>query len=395
MGRVDPAVLTLAAILATEITHGADDATDPAVVGIVDSSGTTGCTGTVIAAHFVLTAAHCILPNLKTGAHAVFGASAASPSAAISIVAFSVDPSFDPQTLDYDAAILVLGAAATVTPIPMASSASPPPAVGSTIRVVGWGVTSADAGDAGMKRQGTARVTAVGALTLTVVPDASQPCLGDSGGPLLATIAGTEVVAGITSHGDEACQQSAVYTRVDVVQSAFIAPTLASLGDGTVAAGGRCLYPEQCQGGASACVVAPDDASVRYCTQACSTSSGCPAGMRCVSQGASGSQCRYPVPTPGAMGATCKADGDCVDASCLVGVCTEACSSINPSCPVGFTCQSSDGIDSFCLAAPPAPSKGGGCALAPGDIEAAWALPALGLVLLAKGRRRRAGPGRP
>jgi hypothetical protein len=387
MGGVSHALLTLAAALAPLVTHGTEDNGDPAVVAIVDAAGTTGCSGTVIAPHLVLTAAHCVVPEISTGAHAVFGASVQAPSAAIPIVAVRVDPAFDPQTLDHDAAVFVLGATALATPVPLATTA---PAAGSTVRVVGWGLTGPDAGDAGTKRAGTALVTALTPSTLSVAPDPAQPCLGDSGGAALANVAGTQVLVGITSHGDATCDQSAVFTRVDAETAAFIEPTEASLVDGTVPTGSRCLFPEQCAAGAPACVVAPDDANVSYCTQSCAANADCPIHMLCVSLGDSGSQCRYPVPTPGAMGAGCATDADCVDTSCSAGVCAAPCSPLQPTCPVGFSCASSDGIDYHCRLPPLSAATGSACALSisPANGDARWAVAVLGLAAWAGWRRR-------
>ena len=42
------------------VTNGSDDAGDPAVVALVDDQGNVGCTASVIEAHTVVTAAHCL-----------------------------------------------------------------------------------------------------------------------------------------------------------------------------------------------------------------------------------------------------------------------------------------------------------------------------------------------
>jgi hypothetical protein len=388
MATVNAGLLAIASTLVPLVTNATDDPGDPAVVAIVDASGITECTGTVIGRNFVLTAAHCLVPETRVGAHAVFGSSLASPSASIPVVAAVADPGYVPSMPGHDAAILVLGADAPVAPVPLATSA---PAGGSTLRVVGWGVTFPDAGDSGTKRTGQSLVTLVSPGSFGAFPDRSQPCIGDSGGPGFATVAGAQVLAGITNTGDAACADGAIYTRVDVERASFIEPTLARFADGTVPAGQPCLFPQHCQGGASACVVAPDDANVSYCTESCSFSADCPAGMLCVSVDESGSQCRYPVPTPGAMGSSCSTDADCVDASCHAGTCAASCSSAAHACPAGFECESSNGVEYFCELLPISATTGSACALpgwAPSSPDACWMLPGLGLVAWARRRRR-------
>lgn len=351
----------LAATPTEQVTHGTSDAGDPAVVAVVDAHGTTGCSGTIIAPHLVLTAAHCIVPELRTGAHVVLGQTVSAPAATLAIRALRIDPAYDATTHAHDAALLVLGASAPVTPIGLASF---PPAVGDTLPAVGWGDTSGTASDTGTKRSGTERVTAVDALTFTVVAAPSQPCAGDSGGPAFEG-SGPATVVGVTSFGDAACAQSATYTRVDVVASSFVGPTAAELAPGLVAAGGPCVFPERCQGGADACVVAPDDANVSYCTASCSRNADCPGGMLCVPIRDRGLECRYPFPSPGAMGSACASDLDCAATSCLQGLCTQSCSAVSGGCPSGYACASRDGVDYVCMIESSS-AGGSACALSAG-----------------------------
>lgn len=357
-------LIALAATFAPLVTNGAADQGDPAIVAIVDSTGQTACSGTVIDPHVVLTAAHCIVPQIERGASVVVGSSVSAPVASLPIAAFRVHPAYDPTTFANDAAVLVLGSSAPVAPEQMGTVA---PRVGSTVGVVGWGESGATTGDYGTKRAGTAMVTAVDPLAFEVGPNPSQPCTGDSGGPAIGSQDGTSVVVGITSHGDPACTSTATYTRVDAVAGDFVSPMLARLGAGTAGTGERCLYPEQCAAGASSCVAAADQPSLAYCTGACSVAADCPTGMLCVEQDLGGSQCRYPVPTPGAFGGHCAVDTDCYEGVCTGALCTVAC---NPgaadSCPSDATCQESgSGIAFYCVPTATEAAAGSSCRVSP------------------------------
>ena len=384
-------LIALAASVMPLVIHGTGDPADPAVVAIVDSTGVTACSGTVIDPHFVLTAGHCIVSQIAHGAHIAIGSTASSPTASVPVAGSRVDPAYDPSTLAHDAALLVLAEAAPVTPVPLGSD---PPAVGSAVQIVGWGETMAGAMDYGTKRSGTALVAGVTPLAFTVTPDPSQPCVGDSGGPALSA----GLVVGITSHGDATCAGASFYTRVDAVTADFIAPTLAALGNGTVPAGAHCMFPEQCVGSAGACVAAVDSTDVTYCTRGCDVSADCPSGMLCVTVGDSGSQCRYPVPTPGALGAACASDADCVDGTCSPGgTCGQRCDPVNQACPGDSVCESQGGgIDFYCSQVVTATAVGSSCAIASGGgwDESLLGPGALILVALTSARRSRSRIGR-
>lgn len=168
------------------ITHGTDDAGDPAVVAVLDPTGAMACSGTLIAPHIVLTAAHCTVPAIAKGGTVVLGVSVTKPVATIRIAKAVADPMFDPGTLANDIGLLVLASAAAATPVPLGASA---PALSSQVELIGWGLTGPDAGDLGQKRQGTSTVSTVDATTFGVSSSPSQPCDGDSGGPALITAA--------------------------------------------------------------------------------------------------------------------------------------------------------------------------------------------------------------
>jgi len=356
------------------------------VVAIVLASGLTACSGTLIAPHLVLTAGHCTIPGIIQGASVAFGSSLADGVTSIPIARAVPHPQFDLATLTDDVGVLVLASTAPVAPVVLGTSA---PDVGATVGLVGWGLTGQDAGDTGVKRQGTAMVTAVDTTTFDVGSVPSQPCDGDSGGPALTMGSGVESVVGVTSHGDAACVQGGTYTRVDAFLGSFIEPTMAAFAEGSAVTGAQCLFPEQCAGGASACVVASDDANLSYCTTACQHDADCPAAMTCA-----GTQCRYPGPTPGAYGSSCASDADCDEGECTTtGVCALRCDPDAPTCPAGFACSNTADIDFFCIATPPpVASKSGGCVLAPVGRSIAFPWVAGGALALLVVRASRGGP---
>ncbi len=360
------------------VTQGVHDSGDPAVVAIVDAEGVTACTATIIGAHFALTAGHCIGAHTGVGARIVVGSDVGNPVASVPITGARVHPAFDPNTFANDAAVLVLGSASPVPALPLATSE---PSVGATVAVVGWGESLAQAMDWGTKLSGTALVTVLDPLFVHAAPDPSQPCAGDSGGPLFPA-SGPRVVAGITSHGDSACAEESFYTRIDTVTADFIDPALA---------GSRCLYPEQCVSGSGACVPATDDPRLTYCTEVCEVNADCPRSMLCVAVAPGTSQCRYPVPTPGAFGGVCAVDGDCIAGTCVAGICTTRCNPADANaCPASSSCEAtSGGIDFFC-SAPTFAAPTGGCSAAPRTRRwPTWALVAAAAVLAAGLRRAR------
>jgi len=81
--------------------------------------------------------------------------------------------------------------------------------VGEGVVMVGFGVTTEEAEDAGIKRSGTAtlfsvdpaEVNGLDAGELATSNDPDGTCNGDSGGPTFMTFGGVEVVVGTTSRG--------------------------------------------------------------------------------------------------------------------------------------------------------------------------------------------------
>lgn len=351
---------------AQAVTNATPDHGDPAVVGLVDQTDQLGCTASIIGPHTAITAAHCIGTSERK-LRAFFGADAAIGGTFIAVSDARMHPLFDPG--GHDIAMLTLREEAPVTPLALERAAAET-LDGSSIRVVGYGITGGQRTDEGMKREGTARIAAVQAEEFITVPDPSLSCNGDSGGPALLP-AGT--IAGVVSRGDSRCNDHAVYSRVDIARADLIDPYIAETAPGTASVGERCLYEGQCDGGP--CLQAHDDPELYFCSRACERDADCPSEMSCAVDG-----CRYPEPSPGALGSPCDGDDACTSHVCRDQVCTRNC--LQEACPTDFECRGSDALH-YCFPA----DSGCGCSSGGGGSAS---LVVIGLVLFA-GRARRAG----
>jgi hypothetical protein len=144
------------------------------------------------------------------------------------VVAVRVAPSFSfvDGGFTSDLALLDLERDAPAIPARLGSLAPGHKLTGTALLAVGFGIDpdaeSADAalsGRTGVKRSGIVYLEEIGISTLRVTDGPSQPCLGDSGGPLFDG----EVVVGIASSGDPACRVYGLYQRADRAQDGFLA----------------------------------------------------------------------------------------------------------------------------------------------------------------------------
>lgn len=226
---------------AQPVTNALPDTGDPAVIALLNADDQLVCTAAVIAPHTVLTAAHCVAGKPLT-LKAFFGSVVKDGGTKIAVTDARQHPQFDPG--GNDLGMITLADPAPVTPLALA-----PPLddtfVGASIRVVGFGTTGAAGGD-GTKRLGTAKIAALGAEDFIATPDLSLSCLGDSGGPALAT---GDVIAGVVSRVDAQCVDHAVYTRIDVAMDVLIQPYLDETAPGSAGKGEPCFYDGHCAAG--------------------------------------------------------------------------------------------------------------------------------------------------
>lgn len=261
--------LAACAFAAQPITNGTPTAADPAVIALVDDAGRVTCTATMIGPHTAITAAHCIEGRDPRTLSALFGASVADGTR-IAVSGGRVHPMFDPSTLAHDIAVLTLREASPVPPVELDTRTLDGSLVGTTFRVVGYGNTAIAVGDSGTKRDGTARISEVNADELVAVPDPSQPCRGDSGGPALLS---ATAIAAVVSRGDAMCADHATYSRIDVARAILVDPYLAETAAGTAALGTPCLYDGHCAEGA--CVPTADDPLAYVCSNDPPSDAGC------------------------------------------------------------------------------------------------------------------------
>ena len=98
-------------------------------------------------------------------------------------------PDFDAETRENDVAILWLARPANgVSPAVLPEADSALPELGDRVTLAGFGATSAGSTPDGLKRMGVGKVAEVRAGVVTVNPDPSVSCVGDSGGPLSPTL---------------------------------------------------------------------------------------------------------------------------------------------------------------------------------------------------------------
>jgi hypothetical protein len=352
------------------VTNGAADAGDPAVIALVDSEDTIGCTASVIGPHTAITAAHCLAGRDPRGLRAMFGSSLADGTF-VAIADARLHPAFDGTSFAHDVAMLTLREPSPVPPLALDMRTIDASLVDTTFTVVGFGTTAAASSDGGAKRVGTARISDVLPEELTAVPDPSQPCRGDSGGPALLS---PDAVAAVVSRGDTACSDHAIYARIDVARAALVDPYLADTAPGAVHTGDACFYEGHCAEGP--CLQTHDDPLLYFCSRACTHDSDCPDAMTCASDG-----CRYPEPSPGALGSPCAGDAECTSGTCRDELCTVSCFADPDVCPTDYACRG-DGLSRYCVAVDD--DGCGGCASGGG--APAW-LVILGFICCARAGR--------
>jgi V8-like Glu-specific endopeptidase len=204
---------------------------DPAVVALFahppnQTSGSL-CTATFITQRTLLTAAHCVDPDVVGPNNVfdiIFGASInAAGATSMRAASTRFDPAFDINQLQngHDVALVILPQpVTTITPLPFNTNHTLD--TRRPVTLVGFGVNSHDNSGAGVKRAVQTSIVGINDLLVQIGSSNQQTCHGDSGGPALQTINGKPTIIGLTSFGQDfsaqqVCFNAGVDTRTDAV----------------------------------------------------------------------------------------------------------------------------------------------------------------------------------
>jgi hypothetical protein len=205
-------------------------------VGALIEGGEAFCTGTLVSPTVFVTAAHCLEGGSGAAGLSVFFGSDAnrlSSGEVIDAAGAYPHPRYDGWEVVNDIAVITLAEPASVTPSAIQTDPMSASWIGRDAVFVGFGVTDAFSDRAGVKYSVTIPITEVDDTTFTNSGRGVNTCAGDSGGPAFYDDGGTMRLIGVTSWGDEYCEEFGVNTRVDAFMD-FVQPFL----DGEVPEGG-------------------------------------------------------------------------------------------------------------------------------------------------------------
>lgn len=211
------------------IIGGVPTSGDPAVVAIlgVKPGADAGslCTGTVISPTVILTAAHCVHPQLvgQGATYTVYtGSDLTDPNdrcPCLEVASTHHHPLFNANNpvAGYDIGIVVLAQPIDVTPVPYRVNPLTSDMTGKPVRIIGYGLNKGVKREgAGVKRVATVNLRSYNAKFVRTGQWGKGICNGDSGGPVLLKINGKETVIGVNSFGNMFCFGQSSSGRVDI-----------------------------------------------------------------------------------------------------------------------------------------------------------------------------------
>jgi V8-like Glu-specific endopeptidase len=370
---------------AAPIIGGSLDTGDPSVVMVLAqgsaSTGSAICTGSVVSPHVVLTAAHCVSPQVApagatfaifTGTDVNDTAQQSNPALWHEVKETHYDTAFNVNNLNggHDIAVVILKQGLNVPLLPINRTALVAAQRNQSVRMIGYGITSGSdttGKSAGTKRQTSTTLSQFDTSFLYFYDGAHQTCEGDSGGPALMKVGGVETIMGVVSFGTQGCTMGGTDTNVVKYLSfidTYVSPDLATYTN--LAAGGACDANSECKTGFCADGVCCDQACTGQCEACAETGSvgkctivpakGKPRSghTQCTGVGTCGGACdgvnRTGCVVPGKetlCGAGCTAQGL---SACSGGTCVKTACPGNLACASTQACKTTCKADADCLA---------------------------------------------